>query len=68
MAECNLDITIYGSIQFAEEQIGIVEELKKLGFEAYMASFAAPMTGKTNEEKEKMKLHQKNNIDAIRNY
>ncbi len=44
------------------------DELIKLGHNAFITKLATPFVGKTSEEKEVIKLHQKNNMDAIREF
>ncbi|MBI4122209.1 MAG: hypothetical protein HY461_02670 [Parcubacteria group bacterium] len=63
-----MKIVICGSMQFAEKQIELRDQLAALGHEAFVSEFAAPMTGKSDEEKERMKLHQKLNLDAMRQH
>lgn len=63
-----MKITVCGSMQFAEKQIEIARKLEEQGHTAYVTPFAAPMAGKSDEEKEQMKLHQKNNLDAIKEH
>lgn len=63
-----MKIGIASSMQFAEEIVMIKEKLKKMGHEAFASKFAESMVGKSDEEKEKMKLHQKYNLDAIREF
>ena len=44
------------------------DELIKLGHDAFVANLAAPLVGKTDEQKEQIKIDQKNNQDAIREF
>ena len=55
-------------MQFAEKMIEFREELVRRGHDAFITKFADGMAGKDDEEKEKMKIHQKNNLDAIREF
>ena len=55
-------------MQFAEKMIESRDELSRRGHEAFITKFAAGMAGKDDEEKESMKIHQKNNLDAIREF
>lgn len=55
-------------MQHTEKMLGIRDQLIALGHEAFVTSLAEPLIGKTDEEKEKIKLHQKNNKDAIREF
>jgi hypothetical protein len=61
-----MKIGVVGSMQYTEKMMEICEELKKLGHEAYMSKFAASFVGKSDEEKERIKLEQKYQEDAIR--
>lgn len=61
-----MKIVICGSMQFAEQQIKVAEDLRALGHDAYVTEFAAPMAGRSDEEKEQMKLHQKMHLDAMK--
>ncbi len=61
-------IGIIGSMQFTEKMLEAREQLTALGHDAFVTSLAAPFVGKTDEEKETIKLHQKNNCDAIREF
>ena len=63
-----MKIVICGSRHYAEQQIEARDKLIKMGHEAYITVFARLMAGKSYEEKERMKLHQKNDLDAIREY
>ena len=44
------------------------DELIKRGHNAFVTNLADPFIGKTDEEKETIKIHQKNNLDAIREF
>ncbi len=63
-----MKIGIIGSMQFVDKMLEIKEELKKLGHDAYVTNLHKPMVGKTKEEIEKIKLHQKYHMDAIREF
>ena len=63
-----MKIGIIGSMQYTEKMLGARDELIKLGHDAFMTNLASPFIGKTDEEKEKIKIHQKNNLDAIREF
>lgn len=63
-----MKIGISGSIQLTEEMYKIRDRLKKIGHDAYLSSLAEIFIGKSDEEKERIKIHQKNNLDAIRDY
>jgi len=56
-------------MQFVEKIVEVRDELKKLGHDAYIDDFLVePLIGKTNEEKERIKIYQKNNMDAIKKF
>ena len=61
-------IGIIGSMQHTEKMIEAKNELCKLGHDAYLTNLAEPFVGKSDEEKEVIKLEQKNNQDAIREF
>ncbi len=63
-----MKIGIISSMQFTEEMIKVRDELIKLGHEAYLTDFHKPLIGKSWDEIEKIKIHQKNNLDAIREF
>lgn len=60
-------IGIIGSMQLTERMYEAAELLKTLGHDAFVVSaFAPDFVGKTDDEKEVIKIHQKNNNDAMR--
>lgn len=61
-----MKIGVIGSMQFTEKMLELCDELKKLGHEANMSKFTAAFIGKDDGEKERIKLEQKYNEDAIR--
>lgn len=61
-----MKIGIIGSMQYTEKMLEIQNELIKLGHDAFLTDLHKALVGKTNEEKEVIKLHQKMNKDAIR--
>lgn len=61
-------IGVVGSMQYSEKMLELCEKLEALGHETFITKFATGMVGKSWEEKEAMKLHQKNNLDAIREF
>lgn len=63
-----MKIGIIGSMHLTEDMYEICEELKKLGHNAYLTNLAEPFIGKTDEEKEKIKIYQKNNQNAMREF
>jgi hypothetical protein len=63
-----MKIGIVGSMQFTEKMLEARDELVKLGHDAFVTSLAEPFIGKTDEEKEIIKIDQKDNLDAIREF
>ena len=61
-------IGIVGSMQHTERMLALKDKLKKMGHDAFATNMAEPMVGKSDEEKEKIKLHQKFQQDAIREF
>jgi len=61
-------IGVIGSMHHTEKMIEARDELIKLGHDAFVTTLAAPFVGKTDEEKESIKISQKNNLDAIREF
>ena len=61
-------IGIIGSMQLTEKMLEIRDKLSAQGHDAYVTSLAAPFIGRTDEEKEQIKLHQKTHNDAIREF
>jgi hypothetical protein len=58
-------IGIISSMQFTEKMIEMKDKLNSLGHDAYITKLHKPFIGKTDEEKEQIKIDQKNNLDAI---
>ena len=63
-----MKIGVIGSMQFTEKMMEARDALKALGHDAFVTDLAAPFVGKTDEEKETIKIDQKNNHDAIREF
>jgi hypothetical protein len=61
-------IGVIGSMQFTERMIEARDALRALGHDAFLTNLAAPFIGKTDEEKEAIKIAQKNDEDAIREF
>lgn len=61
-------IGIIGSMHYTERMIEVRDMLISMGHDAYLSELSAPFIGKSDEEKERIKIHQKNNQDAIREY
>ncbi|MFC1613477.1 hypothetical protein ACFL23_04050 [Patescibacteria group bacterium] len=63
-----MKIGIIGSMQFTDKMIEYRDQLLELGHNAFLTDLHKTMIGKTDLEIEKIKLHQKNNMDAIREF
>lgn len=61
-------IGVVGSMHYTEKMIALRDELTQLGHDAFLTELATPFIGKTDEEKEEIKINQKNNLDAIREF
>ena len=61
-------IGVAGSMQFTEKMMELCKQLEGLGHPAFMSKFGPYFVGKTDHEKEKIKLNQKYNHDAIREF
>lgn len=63
-----MKIGVVGSMHYTEKMIEARDKLIKLGHNAFLSNLASPFIGITDEEKERIKIHQKNNLDAIREF
>lgn len=63
-----MKVAISGSMQFAEEMLKLRDELSLGGHEALVSKFTNAFLGKTDEEKEAIKLDQKFHHDAMREF
>jgi len=61
-------IGVIGSMQYTEKILEARDELIKHGHDAFVTNLASPFVGKTDEEKERTKIDQKKNRDAIREF
>jgi len=61
-------IGIIGSMQFTEKMLEVRDKLISMGHDAFITDLHKPLIGKTDEEIETIKLHQKQNMDAIREF
>ncbi len=61
-------IGVAGSMQHTEKMMELCARLEETGHKAFMSKFGPLFVGKTDEEKEKIKLEQKFNHDAIREF
>jgi len=63
-----MKIGIIGSMQFTDKMLEVKAKLQELGHDAFVTDLHKAMVGKTDDEIEKIKLHQKYNMDAIRKF
>ncbi|MDP3734629.1 MAG: hypothetical protein Q8R37_05360 [Nanoarchaeota archaeon] len=63
-----MKIGIISSMQFTDKMLECRDKLRKLGHDAFITDLHKTMIGKTDEEIEKIKLYQKYNLDAIREF
>ena len=63
-----MKIGVAGSMQYTEKMLETRDKLVNLGHDAFVTKLAEVFIGKSNEEKEKIKIHQKNEMDAIREF
>jgi len=61
-------IGIIGSMHFTEKMLEYRNRLISTGHDAFLTELHGPFPGKTDAEKERIKLHQKKNMDAIREF
>ena len=61
-------IGIIGSMQYTEKMVEVRDKLISLGHDAFMTKLHEPFIGKSDSEIEAIKIHQKNNMDAIREF
>ncbi|OIN86909.1 MAG: hypothetical protein AUJ12_04685 [Alphaproteobacteria bacterium CG1_02_46_17] len=61
-------IGICGSMHYTEKMIEMRDALNHLGHDAFVTNLAAPFVGKDDAEKERIKILQKNEQDAIREF
>ena len=55
-------------MHYTEEMVKARDQLIKLGCDAFLTDLHEPFIGKNGDEKEKIKLFQKNERDAIREF
>ena len=63
-----MNIGILNSMHHSEEVLKIKDQLEKLGHQVFCSKFINNFIGKNDEEKEEIKLHQKYNLDAIKEH
>lgn len=54
-----MKIGVVGSMQYTEKMLEARDALTSLGHEAFITNLADPFIGKTDEEKERIKIDQK---------
>lgn len=55
-------------MQFTDKMLAVREKLQELGHDAFLTDLHKAMVNKTDDEIEKIKLHQKYTMDAIREF
>jgi len=63
-----MKIGIIGSMQFTDKMLEYKTRLEELGHNVFLTKLHKSMIGKDENEIEKIKLHQKYNMDAIREF
>lgn len=63
-----MKIGIIGSMQYTEQMLEMRDKLNALNHNAFITELYKPFIGKSDKEKETIKLQQKNNLDAIREF
>jgi hypothetical protein len=63
-----MKIGVIGSMQYTEQMLEMIEKLKDFGHDGFVTDLHKPFIGKNAEEIEEIKIHQKNNLDAIREF
>lgn len=63
-----MKIGIIGSMQYTDRMLEVKDELSELGHEPFLTSLHLAFIGKTAGEIEVIKIDQKNNKDAIREF
>ncbi|KKQ41973.1 MAG: Maf-like protein [Microgenomates group bacterium GW2011_GWC1_37_8] len=63
-----MKIGIIGSLQFSEKMLELQDKLKDMGHDAFLTHFAPSFVGKSDNEKEKIKINQKQNVDTVREF
>jgi len=61
-------IGIIGSMQFTEKMAELCDQLAGLGHETFMTNLAKAFVGKSDEEKEAIKLQQKAELDVFKEF
>ena len=61
-------IGIIGSMQFTDRMFEVTKHLRELGHDAFLTDLHKTMLGKPDSEIEKIKIYQKQHMDAIREF
>lgn len=61
-------IGIIGSLRFVEKMLEARDALRALGHDAFTNGLTGPLIGKSDEEKDRINIEQKQNEDAIREF
>lgn len=61
-------IGIIASMHLAEQMLDVREKLRSMGHDAYCTGFTESFIGKTDDEKQSLKVHQQYHQDAIRDF
>ncbi len=61
-------IGVIGSMQHTEKLVSLRDRLIKMGHKAFVTTLADPFIGKSDEEKERIKIYHKKHKDAIREF
>ena len=63
-----MKIGVIGSMQYTKQMLEVRDALRELGHDAFITDLHKPFIGKSDVEKERIKIEQKNNLDAIREF
>ena len=63
-----MKIGVIGSMQFTNKMVEICDKLNNLGHNAFLTDLHRSMIGKNDNEIDKIKIYQKNNMDAIKEF
>jgi hypothetical protein len=61
-------IGIIASMQFVDKMVEVRDTLTTMGHDAFITGLHTTMIGKTDDEIERIKLHNKQHMDAIRKF
>lgn len=63
-----MKIGVIGSMQHTEKMVEMVSRLNASGHQAFVTTLYKAFIGKTDDEKEEVKINQKNTLDPIREF